>query len=609
MANENPFMELPDENPFMSLPDEKKKLKSEQVVDSFMERANRFSQGMSSKILSGMTLGISNLLPGVPEETKQNIKQFDEEHPVLGTVAEIGAGVAQGYGLVKGAQAVAPKAMSYISSKVPSWLQLSGLAAGEGGIYGAATAEPGERIKGGAVGTGIGAVAGPAGGAAVKGAATVGKGLYSLLGRMLANTPDQQAVRIIRKAIEAEDLSPEFIEAELRRLGPEARLVDVSEGLTRTARGAAAMDKRAHGIADGFLKKRQSGQTGRLVSTVGGSEFDPSAFSKAFTRWMRGRIKNADELYDEAFSTPVQSTPKLEALMKRPSVVAAMKKASGIVTEEGGGFGHMRFFDAVKQELDDKIGAALRAGNKNAARRLINTKKALVEELDNQVPSYKEARNVFAGEAQLKGASEMGYETVTKNKDLWVIEEAIEAMSESEQHAFRLGALRGIIDKLDRSPANRNAAQKLIESNRSRQMLRMVFPDEESFNRFIQTAEAESTFSGTKNTVLGGSPTTRITEDVKDIQEGLSAGSAILQGGDPLSIAARFFKSLGIGKPNPDSLKVVAETLFSRKLPQKQMKRILSRPSIPNVVARSGAVVGGTTPATSPMINNMLGEQ
>ena len=51
--------------------------------------------------------------------------------------------------------------------------------------------------------------------------------------------------------------------------------------------------------------------------------------------------------------------------------------------------------DLVKQKLDDKIGVAVRAGENNKARVLMNAKKDLVSQIDAKLPRYAEARKAF----------------------------------------------------------------------------------------------------------------------------------------------------------------------------------------------------------------------
>jgi hypothetical protein len=539
-----------------------KSLKSE---ETFREISNRWSQGLAHKMLRGVTFGFSEHLPGIPEKTQQNIAQFEEEHPVMSGAAEVGGALTTG---VTGAKSVAkytPQVSQWIARKVPAWAQMA-IGGGVGtGVYSANIAEEGQRLVAGAKGAALGAVAGPVLGVAMRMAAAVGKGVWSAIKRMLANTSERQAERILRNAIDAEDMSPEFIQKQLDELGEEAVLADVSEGLARTARGAAAIDHSAHGVASSYLKKRQAGQVGRLTEAAGGEGFDPVNFARGFSRWMTSRKTQAGDAYEEAYAASLEATEGLVHLMSRPSVKRAMDIAAKNVAEEGGSASDVRFFQAVKEELDDWIGEALRSGRSNEARRLTATKNALLAEIDDQVPVYKEARNIFAGEKQLKDAAEMGYDVVSKpSKDLWIVEVAIDAMSESEQHAFRQGALRGVVDKLDKTRQGRNIAETMIDSNRAKQVLRMIFKDEESFERFVNTANAESTFSQTKNVVTGGSPTSRIDEDKAAVTAASSVASAARSGGDTVALALRLFKELGVSKPTPEALKIVNETLFSR---------------------------------------------
>ena len=554
--------EIPDEqplvDPYKALPSSGSKSE-----ETWLDISDRWAQGLSSNILSGLTIGFSKHLPNIPEESQQNIAQFNEEHPVVAGVSEVAGAVGTG---ALGAKAIATKApavSAWITSKIPGWAQMAGIGTVEGGIYAANTAKSGERLEAGAQGAAIGGVAGPVGGGLLKLGGKIFTGISSVIQRILANTPDQQAKRILEAAIKNNELTPEFIQAELDRLGPKAVLADTDESLARVARGTTALDQKSHGIAENFLEGRQIGQQGRLLDAAGPDAFDPEDFARRYSQWSRSRIKDADKFYDEAYAANLEATDNLLEIMNRPSVQKAFAGARKILAEENVPVTDVRIFDAVKRIIDDDIGVAIRQGQLNKVRLLTKTKNAMLAEIDEQVPSYKAARNTFAGEAQLKDAAEMGYEVVTKKKDLWILEEAITAMGDSEKFMFRQGALRGLVDKLDSTAETRNVAQKLIESKRARQVLKMVFPDEASFDDFLAVAEAESRFSMTRGTVRGGSPTSRIDEDKAALQTAASVSSAVSQEANALSMALRLFKELGFTDVSPETLGIVTKALFS----------------------------------------------
>jgi len=563
--------------------------------ETWLDISDRWSQGLSSNILSGLTLGFSKHLPNIPEESQENIAKFNEDNPGVALTSEIAGGVASGVGIAKAIPAIAPKASAWITSKVPGWAQMSAIGATETGIYAANAAQTGERIRAGTEGAAVGAVGGPLGGYIIKLGGTVFRGISGVIKRMIANTPEQQAKRILESAIKNNDLSPEFIQSELDRLGPSAVLADVDESLARVARGSTAMDQKSHGIAESFLEGRQKGQQGRLLESAGPDAFDPEDFAQRYSQWSRQRIEGADKFYNEAYSANLEATDTLLEIMNRPSVQKAFTKARSVLAEENVPVTDVRIFDAVKRIIDDDIGKAIRSGQRNRVRLLTKTKNEMLAEIDAQVPSYKQARNLFAGEAQLRDAAEMGYEVVTKKKDLWILEEAIEAMGDSEKHMFRQGALRGLVDKLDSTAETRNAAQKLIESKRARHILKMVFPDENTFNDFLAVAEAESQFARTRATVRGGSPTSRIDEDKAALQSAASIGAAVAKEANALSMALKLFKELGFSDVSPETLGIVTKTLFSgdtQLLNRAAARGVTIDELTRNISAVSGASVG-----------------
>lgn len=59
----------------------------------------------------------------------------------------------------------------------------------------------------------------------------------------------------------------------------------------------------------------------------------------------------------------------------------------------------IKAMDLVKRNLDDKIDSAMRAGEKNKARILMDSKKSLVEMMDAQSPTYQKARKIYADDS------------------------------------------------------------------------------------------------------------------------------------------------------------------------------------------------------------------
>lgn len=518
------------------------------------------------------------------DERRKFLESAQEEHPVLTGVGTVAGGIAQGGGVASAAKGVL--------TQIPRLVRVAGLGAAEGAAFGAGTATE-DRLAGAAKGAALGAIAAPvASGVGTAVGRTISK-VGAPIARAVANTPRRQASRIVSRAMELDELGPASVGSELSRLGPQSTLADLGENLSGLARGATAKPGRARSIASNLLRDRQNTQQRRLLEAAG-VDFDVGDFKRAFRDVMTLRQSSAAPKYEEAYASSLEITPRLQALLNRPTVKSALARANRIVQDEGGGTGHVRVMDAVKQDIDDRIGAALRQGKRNTARRLLNIKRDLLAEVDAQVPAYKEAREIFSSEASLRDSANLGRSILTSKVNLDDAELAIESMTAGERHAFQLGSIRGLIDKLEATPENRNVAGKLIESVRARDLLRVAFPDDETFNRFLQTARAESVFSFTKNRVLGGSPTARIQEEVTDLSKEAGLMSA-LRGGDPLSLGVQFLRNIGMGDVSDETLEEVSRLLFSQRINPQQVSALTGTRVIPKIseTVRQGATAGG----------------
>lgn len=101
----------------------------------------------------------------------------------------------------------------------------------------------------------------------------------------------------------------------------------------------------------------------------------------------------------------------------------------------------LQFWDQVQRNLRDVEQSAMRAGNNNAARQAGTARRQIVNELDNLVDSYREAR---AGAARFFGAEdalEAGekFYAMTKRSDVAAARKALGQMSGAERALFAEG--------------------------------------------------------------------------------------------------------------------------------------------------------------------------
>ena len=108
----------------------------------------------------------------------------------------------------------------------------------------------------------------------------------------------------------------------------------------------------------------------------------------------------------------------------------------------------LQFWDAVKQNLDDKIGAARRAGEKGHAADLTALNAQLKAHLDAAVPSYADARAGAAAFFGAQDALEAGQKFRTARGKNAQYTRALSSMSPPERQLFARGYASELADRV-----------------------------------------------------------------------------------------------------------------------------------------------------------------
>jgi hypothetical protein len=115
----------------------------------------------------------------------------------------------------------------------------------------------------------------------------------------------------------------------------------------------------------------------------------------------------ADELYKKAFAEVPEDSKYIKGeitkLIQRPSFVDALKEAQTLAMDQGikvspkNPENTTQLLHFTKMALDDKIEQAMRAGNGNKSKALIDTRDKLVSLMESKgfSPSYREARDTY----------------------------------------------------------------------------------------------------------------------------------------------------------------------------------------------------------------------
>lgn len=389
------------------------------------------------------------------------------------------------------------------------------------------------------------------------------KGIAAIT-RSLSDLSDDGASKLLAEAMVREGIGPDDIARRMAELGPEAIPADLGNNFARLLRTASNQIPRIEGRTAEVLTERQLGQAGRIVNSFEDATgtaslnvddqitlLNKTAGQQANDLYAAARAKDFKILSKESIEgigtgTPIdreliKSSRKLKGILgnNKSSVgKAALKTRQTLDDKRAAGdvVGDIDFIDATKRVLDDQIQVAIRQGRKNRVRDLVRGKNALVEEADKVVPEYKQARDFFAGKAQLESAAETGG-LFMKLKPREV-EDLVSTMSASEKEMFVLGSKQAIIDRIESLQTNSDAIKRLFGKNGDVKKLQSLFDDESAFNNFSEALKRESQFILTRNAARGNSTTAQQTVDIGNAGQALESARALA--GDPIAASNKF---------------------------------------------------------------------
>lgn len=491
------------------------------------------SQGPGNPLLEealqGATFGFSDelqrALSGQPEMAdliRAQQASFRQQNPKTAIAANIAGGLSTGLGIgnvLKGTDL--GKTIANIAVTKPKTL-----ASITGGVTGAATGAgtaptiedmPKEMLTGGLVG----ATLAPA---LLYGGEVAKRAVIDPTRRLLSNftqlTPKNIATNQLVKSLEQDGVNAEEIAKKLTELGPDARLVDVAGPNTRQlAQTAINAPGKARALAEKELTERSNRSVARMVGDAKRLLGTDKSLFKATENLIKTRSKEAAPLYAELRGQRPLLTGDFAKTMEKPDLKAAFNVGVRKALNDGvklpkrleeGGVIPFEVVDYTKRALDDKIGVAVRAGKKDTARQLLSLKSELTDFADQSFPGYADARKVFSDHTAMLNASEMG-KNILKS-DAEEMTALVTNMPESEKKMFVIGAMKAVTDKL-KMTAEGSDAGKRFSTQLLKERIRPAFPDNQTYQNFIQGLEREKIFMQSKG-ILGGSPTaTRLTSE------------------------------------------------------------------------------------------------
>lgn len=492
-------------------------------------RPKPFSTGAGSQFLQGLTFGFSDeAIAGLRsamgqgkyedlvKSEREALRKYGEEHPVIGTAAEIAGGVAPailtgGASLIPGlgrtvASKFGPRAAQALVGTTPTIGRMAATGAGAGAATAVGTSEkpmsemPAEAARGAAAGATV------AGGLGLVGKYVAMPAFRKVKDAMGFGDANKAADIAIVRALEKDGLTPDQAAARIASVQRgEMTLADLGENTAALLRRASAAPGEARTTAKTALAARETERIPRVSDDLRTLMSGSKDFYTNIQDLVKKRSADAKALYDAAYSaapafTP-QTAPEIARLRNLPSFQSAMKAGQKRMEDLGLDLADpkntLRGLHETKLALDDMIGTAMRSGETNQARTLINMKERLLADMEKASPEYKVARQTFAGDSEMLTAMEQG-QRVYQLPEL-EMRKMVDRFkdSPSEYDAFRAGIAQSMLERL-RAGGPSADPTKTVFPRGVEDKLRRAFRDDAAFDTFKARLAEEQTMLATE---------------------------------------------------------------------------------------------------------------
>jgi len=417
------------------------------------------------------------------------IKAAREQYPKSSLAAEVVGSLAPAVAtLGAGAPVTAARTGTLAGNIISGGARAAGIGAGQGAITGFGTGEGGfeNRAFNAALNAGIGGVTG-----GVLGAAAPAAGGFA---QTLLASPEKRAQRWAMGLIESENLTPEqiikdYAESQSAGVKPEM-LADIYPGggiarETQRLLTYPGADRRS--LVSGLYERaREQGPriTGEFETALGTQQ----KIFPEFDALEKARRTDAAPLYAQAYPEKIRSKELDELITRAPD--RAFTQAQSAARYEGLDFPNIvgtnragkravvfdytvKDIDMLKRGLDDIIEENTDAvtGKLNSeARRALSLKDEILNVVDEKSPSYKQAREAWAGPSSVMSSMKKGQMLFRERSEITAKE--ISKMTDSEKDGFLIGALDAINQRMADTAqlGSRDVAAKFLTGNAKEQI-------------------------------------------------------------------------------------------------------------------------------------------
>lgn len=497
--------------------------------------------GNLGRRLTGQEIEVSALdrARAMRELSLEGQEQFARERPFQAAAGQIIGGFALGPARAAGA---ATGAQNFLRSSQafarPTAAQGYGMAAGAGSVYGAADADGGvgERL----VGAGTGALLGLATAGVIDGGTRTAGAIGGLFRGGRPSGAENRVGQVIDRELRANRVSREDLLSSMNGaaagslpfnaaegvLSPIAEALVASTGpggrIVRNAvdaqRGGAPdrimgrIGEQLGGAGDYFATLNRSIDTRRtaareVIDQIGPQQFPLNADAVRSLRsdLAQGQIRQAAQ---NALASPDQQTYQMGANLMRLSDTLRDNPSAAAID--------VRTAQDLSKALLDMSSDAWRRGDGSTGRALGSIGSAIRQNARDAVPEYGQWLQRYGDESSQIEALELGRQ-VFRNADdpaadgmsAEVLRGQFAEMSDTAKDMFRKGIAEAIVARARTSRGEVGAMRDLLRTSEFADRVKLAFPDEQAFTRFMNAAEAEVALANTGSAITGNSNTAR----------------------------------------------------------------------------------------------------
>lgn len=431
-----------------------------------------------------------------------------------------------------------------------------------------------------------------------------------------------ETIALLRKNFADEGVTPWTVEQRLEEMSPHQALGEFSP-LTETHMGAvAASPGQAKLEVVNFLGQRSKEAKDRIRATFDHYFNETENLAQLKRSREIDQQKAANPLYKAFKELTIAPTDAMKELIPRLDAAGAFSEARALAGVKGVPWEQNYFtpgvqktyptaesWDLVKQALDSKIEQSFKDGRPTKwTRAYTELKSELVNAIDNHPDQrvagvWKEARQAFAGPAQISEAEKLGRKFFTIDHDELPFMTA--GYSDGQMAAFRSGVRKELENLLGKPGKTELRTMNQILSENNQQKLRWIIGDQETEN-LVRSIEHEHAMHGAPTRIHGGSQTALRQEAQKvwtpqDALGDFSAGDVLNTAGSavmhPIGTAMKVASKVGLSKHTANQeakfarMRDEAARLYTLQGPERDaVIRYLTAPA-PTLHAKGGRVI------------------